>query len=45
MAEIGWVIERKCIYGAAAAMMDARIEEAGHAGVSGEANELSSESP
>lgn len=45
MAEIGWMIERKCIYWAAAAMMDARIEEAGRAGVSGEVNELSSESP
>jgi hypothetical protein len=45
MAEIGWMIERKCIYWAAAAMMDARIEEAGRAGVSGETNELSRESP
>jgi hypothetical protein len=45
MAEIGWMIERKCIYWAAAAMMDAQIEEAGRAGVPGETNELSRESP
>ena len=45
MAEIGWMIERRCMYWAAAAMMDARIEEAGRAGGPDEANNLISESP
>lgn len=42
MVEIRWFIERKCMYWAAVAMVDARLEEAGCAGGSGEAKKSSS---
>jgi len=42
LAEIRWVVERKCMYWAVVAMLDARIEEAGRAEGSGGAKESGS---
>ena len=43
MAEIGWAIERKCMYWAAVTVMDDWIREAGHAEGSSRVEKSSSE--